>query len=327
MAYTDDDFKRLLDALASDLLEANHHYRLYHNLQKSLEEYEREINTYIGFWSLTFNAHREACILHLCRAYDNHGNDTLSLKKLLLIIQGNTDIFDISRFRERERGNPYVDSLAEYDRKPPDEQIQKDIEAVSDKTNPLVKKLSRLRGSKIAHTNLKLIIKGKDVPAPLTWIEVEKLINTGLRIFNDYNQLFDASTYSAMLIGENQYKEVLKLIRIGKKAIDFAQEIEYSHDENRGVLKPNDTIQKITDFVNDVLSNFYGYKLQPLNQAPQKNLAGKEETAQRATFHKALLTSGLVKQLKQPSYTRQTERQLIQVQGKPISETIIEERR
>jgi hypothetical protein len=130
-----------------------------------------------------------------------------------------------------------------------------------------------------------------------------------------------------MLIGENDYEEVLKLLRIGSKAIDFALEIEYAHDENRGVLNPNDTIRKTTDFVNDVLYSFYGYKLQPLNQASQKHLADKEETAKRETFHQALLTSGLVKHLKQPSHTRQTERRLIQVQGKPVSETIIEERR
>jgi hypothetical protein len=68
-------------------------------------------------------------------------------------------------------------------------------------------------------------------------------------------------------------------------------------------------------------------ELQQLNQAIQRYLADKEETAKRATFHKALLTSGLVKQLKQPSYSLQTERRLIQVQGKPVSETIIEERR
>jgi hypothetical protein len=68
-------------------------------------------------------------------------------------------------------------------------------------------------------------------------------------------------------------------------------------------------------------------ELQQLNQAIQKHIADKQETAKRATFHKALLASGLVKQLKQSSYTRQTERRLIQVQGKPISETIIEERR
>ena len=68
-------------------------------------------------------------------------------------------------------------------------------------------------------------------------------------------------------------------------------------------------------------------ELQQLNQAIQRYLAEKEETTKRPTFHKALLASGLVKQLKQPSYTRQIERQLIQVQGKPVSETIIEERR
>jgi hypothetical protein len=68
-------------------------------------------------------------------------------------------------------------------------------------------------------------------------------------------------------------------------------------------------------------------ELQQLNQAIQKYLADKQKTPQRTTFHKALLSSGLVKQLKQPSYTRQSERRLIQVQGKPVSETIIEERR
>ena len=68
-------------------------------------------------------------------------------------------------------------------------------------------------------------------------------------------------------------------------------------------------------------------ELQQLNQAIQKHIADKEETAKRATFHKALLASGLVKQLQQPSDSRQTEQRLIQVQGKPVSQTIIEERR
>ena len=68
-------------------------------------------------------------------------------------------------------------------------------------------------------------------------------------------------------------------------------------------------------------------ELQQLNQAIKKHIADKEETAKRATFHQALLASGLVKQLKQPSNSQPTERRLIQVQGKPVSETIIEERR
>jgi len=63
-------------------------------------------------------------------------------------------------------------------------------------------------------------------------------------------------------------------------------------------------------------------ELQQLNQTIQKYLAVKQ-----AAFHQALIDSGLVKQIKHPAYEPITERRLIQVEGKPVSETIIEERR
>lgn len=84
--------------------------------------------------------------------------------------------------------------------------------------------------------------------------------------------------------------------------------------------------QAIFNQILDQLETLELEELQQLNQVIQRYLADKEKTAQRTTFHKALLASGLVKQLKQPSYSRQTERRLIQAQGKPVSETIIEER-
>lgn len=68
-------------------------------------------------------------------------------------------------------------------------------------------------------------------------------------------------------------------------------------------------------------------ELQQLNQAIQKYLASKEENLKQAAFHQALIDSGLVKQIKHPMYEPLTERRLIQIEGKPISETIIEERR
>jgi len=43
-------------------------------------------------------------------------------------------------------------------------------------------------------------------------------------------------------------------------------------------------------------------ELQQLNQAIQRYLADQKQVIQRTTFHKALLTSGLVKQLNQPTY-------------------------
>lgn len=85
--------------------------------------------------------------------------------------------------------------------------------------------------------------------------------------------------------------------------------------------------QAILNQILDQLKTLELEELQQLNQAIQKRLADKEKAAQRSTFHEALLASGLVKQIKEPTYSQQTEQQLIQIQGKPVSETIIEERR
>ncbi len=68
-------------------------------------------------------------------------------------------------------------------------------------------------------------------------------------------------------------------------------------------------------------------QLKQLAQAIQKHIADKQETAKRVAFHQALLASGLVKQLKQPSNSRKPEQRLIQLQDKPISETITKVRR
>lgn len=69
------------------------------------------------------------------------------------------------------------------------------------------------------------------------------------------------------------------------------------------------------------------FELHQLNRAIHKYLTEKQATTQQAKFYQALLTSGLVKKINHLSYSQLAERQLIQVQGKPVSETIIEERR
>jgi hypothetical protein len=69
------------------------------------------------------------------------------------------------------------------------------------------------------------------------------------------------------------------------------------------------------------------YELCQLYQVIQTYIANREQAVHQAKFHQALLTSGLIQQLKQPSSSPVTQRRLVQVDGKPISETIIEERR
>ncbi|GAA6615821.1 hypothetical protein [Scytonema sp. NUACC26] len=68
-------------------------------------------------------------------------------------------------------------------------------------------------------------------------------------------------------------------------------------------------------------------ELQELKQAVQQQLVTKSPIPKFTTFYQALLDAGLVKQIKQPSYRQQTEQELIKIQGKFLSETIVEERR
>lgn len=68
-------------------------------------------------------------------------------------------------------------------------------------------------------------------------------------------------------------------------------------------------------------------ELQQLHQTVQKYLDKKEGNVKQGAFHKALINSGLVKQVKHISYEPIAERTLIKIEGKPVSETIIEERR
>lgn len=81
--------------------------------------------------------------------------------------------------------------------------------------------------------------------------------------------------------------------------------------------------------LNEILNELEYLKpeeLQQLHQAIQQRLEVEETTVQ-STFHEALLTSGLVKGIKKPFDNQEKERKLIQIQGKRVSDTIIEERR
>lgn len=68
-------------------------------------------------------------------------------------------------------------------------------------------------------------------------------------------------------------------------------------------------------------------EIKQLNQTVQKHLSDREENIKKLAFHQALIDSGLVKQIKHPVDQAISERKLIQIEGKPVSETIVEERR
>ena len=67
--------------------------------------------------------------------------------------------------------------------------------------------------------------------------------------------------------------------------------------------------------------------LSPTDRCDLRKLLKEQDAADKlAVFHQALLSQGLVKEVKKPAVATPIERQLIEVNGKPVSETIIEER-
>ena len=69
------------------------------------------------------------------------------------------------------------------------------------------------------------------------------------------------------------------------------------------------------------------HELQQVQQAVQARLAPQSQAQKRRAFHHALRASGLVKQIKAHPANNNAQRRLVQVQGPPVSQTIIEERR
>jgi hypothetical protein len=77
----------------------------------------------------------------------------------------------------------------------------------------------------------------------------------------------------------------------------------------------------------DQLQTLEPDELRYLERAVRSRLGPQAEFPKRETFHQALFASGLVKQIRPARHDRDAQRRLVEVQGRPVSETIIAERR
>jgi hypothetical protein len=77
----------------------------------------------------------------------------------------------------------------------------------------------------------------------------------------------------------------------------------------------------------EILQELSVEELQQVRTAVEERLQQEDETTAQEAFHRALLAAGLVKKVKAAPHRVHGEPPLVPIQGKPLSETIIEERR
>jgi hypothetical protein len=204
-------FHRLLSALADELVEAEVHFKLYKDLTAAIPEYLVEVNQSRTFWSLTLTAQLDAVVHRLCRAYDQYdsGNPPVNLRNLLDTIDANQHLFDEPNFRERLKGNPFVDSLAATPRRPDSAQLQKNH------ADPLVKKIVIQRNNLYAHLSSAHALDAKAFAEkyPISLPDIEALLANGITIVNRYSDLFIATRHSTNIVGRDDYRRVLEAVR------------------------------------------------------------------------------------------------------------------
>ena len=227
-------FGSLLNALVNECVSAEIYFKLHKNLLTAIPEYKEVYNESNTFWSLTLRALLDATFSCLCRAYDQY-SQSLSLRNLLDTIEANLEIFDTANFKERLRGNPFVESLAQTARRPNTNKLDRDKKLVSNE-DPLVKKLVIWRNNIISHKRASNVVNEKDITKdyPLTRTEVSELVTRATDISNSYSGLFQASTTSTQIVGHDDYLYVLKSIkeRICKQKEEIASAIARSRQSH-----------------------------------------------------------------------------------------------
>ncbi|MDP3609701.1 MAG: hypothetical protein Q8R74_11560 [Methylophilus sp.] len=214
------EFLRLFKALASDIINAHIHYKMYRDLLNAGNEFPDVIAETNTFWSLTIDSHFTTSRHFLVRAYDQN-KDALSLFSFLKTIEKNLPLFDKTSFIARNQENPYLEDLAKEDRIPNLKELSEDALLCSD-TDHLVKALTIHRGNLIAHRNAKNTAKGKVLGEiyPLTFGDFEELLKRAILILNKYSSLFDASTYSSKIMGSDDFLYIFKCVSDRLKSLN-----------------------------------------------------------------------------------------------------------
>jgi len=197
---SEQDLKRLIDVIAGDLGRVQDYLNLFHRLMKAKQgRYTLAVSQSQTFWSLVYGGLHDAALAGLCRVYDQtNRDDVLTLRSLLETIQARPAFLPANASKITAA------------------RIRRDINSVSKEQSQAVDHLSKWRNKIYAHRDATKILGALTlaVDAPLTYRDIDTLLQRGFTIVNRYSViLFNSSHLRKGLIGADDYLSVLQTLQ------------------------------------------------------------------------------------------------------------------
>jgi hypothetical protein len=209
------EFQRVFREVRGDINELQLHDKVFTGVIEELGRHERIGINFPAFFNAFLAAMRTDLIIRLGRIYDpESSHDSCTLARCLSTLRDNPQFFTPSAVAARlhedyRRFNPDYLSFHCVDLK----RIETDL----DKITKIRKRLINLRHKVYAHKDLETVLSGKQVEFLSTHEEVKELIQLAHDLWNHYSRIWNASTYSAKTIGEDDYKHLFTYLRRGMK--------------------------------------------------------------------------------------------------------------
>jgi len=220
-------FEIAIDLLMDDIIKAINFNNLLKDLINELKENEKVYNESRTFWYLTIESLKDSRMIRLCRIFDTE-KSSISLPNFLDTLKEHSHFYLIENFKERMKGNPFVDSLSKKDRTLDLEELDLKIEKI--KKDKTVKKITIYRNNLIAHKSLRSGIKDFKIlkENPIEIEEIDNILIFCRETINQYMNLFKSTTWSPTIVGSDDFKSLIKFTSIGlqKYKNDLQKEID-----------------------------------------------------------------------------------------------------
>jgi hypothetical protein len=198
-----DQFSDLWAHVVTETHRAWDHWNLLRGIDVAGKDYNTAFYQSPQFWAMTTRAHSESVLLRLTRLFDPSPG-ALSLGNLLQTIFA---AINGPAIEARCLNVPGLDAAA----------VKLELAEVSEK-DALVARLIAVRNYYLAHRASRHVLSGSFAGLELEEQVFETLLNRASRIGDKYCQLYGRQLPGKRLPGGDDYKQLLRLLRLGMAA-------------------------------------------------------------------------------------------------------------